>query len=148
MGSRHVWSNRVPRMSVVCAASCLLVGGLALSESNPGAPAGLTFRDIAYASAPVNVSKPTISGVAKRGQTLKASHGSWTNAPTYYSYQWKRCTRAGTGCSAIHNATGGRYKLTASDVGHTLRVQVKAYNAGGFSHPATSAHTAVVKPAG
>lgn len=134
-------------MSAVCAASCLLVGGLALSQSSPpGATSGLTFRDIAYASAPVNVSKPKISGGAKRGRTLKASHGTWKNSPTSYSYQWKRCNHSGAGCKRIQGATGHTHKLSASDVGHTIRVQVVASNTGGSSHPATSAHTAVIKP--
>jgi len=146
MRNRHEWSNRLPRMSVICAASCLLVGGLALSQSNPPGGSGLTFRDIAYASAPVNVSKPKISGVPNRGRTLKASHGSWTNAPTFYSYQWKRCNHSGANCKAIHNAIKQSHKLTAADVGHTIRVRVIAYNTGGSSHPATSKHTAVIKP--
>lgn len=134
-------------MTAVCAASCLLVGGLALSQSNPPGAPGLTFRDIAYASKPVNVSKPKISGVARRGRTLKASRGSWKNTPTSYRYQWKRCNRSGAGCTRIHGATGKTHKLTASDVGHTIRVQVIASNAGGSSRPAVSAHTAVIKPA-
>ncbi|HEY2141022.1 MAG TPA: hypothetical protein VGG98_03050, partial [Solirubrobacteraceae bacterium] len=108
---------------------------------------GVTFRDIAYASAPVNLSPPKISGIAKRGRTLKASHGSWTNAPTFYSYKWKRCSRSGANCSPIHGATAQGYKLTAADVGHAIRVQVVAFNPGGSSKPATSAHTAVIKPA-
>ena len=119
-----------------------------MSQSNPpgGAP-GLTFRDIAYASAPVNISPPKISGVAMRGRTLKGSHGSWKNAPTSYSYQWERCKRSGAGCKQIHLAIGRTYKLTVSDVGHTIRLQVVASNAGGSGRPATSAHTAVIKPA-
>src|SRR5437764_2828283 len=37
---------------------------------------------------PVNSSPPTISGTAQQGKTLSESHGTWTNSPTSYTYQW------------------------------------------------------------
>lgn len=133
-------------MTALCVASCLLVGGLALSESSPSrGTAGLTFRDIAYASKPVNVSPPKISGVSKKGKTLTTSRGKWTNSPLTFAFQWERCSRSGGSCKSIHHATGDTLKLTDSDVGHTLRVTVIASNSGGSSKPARSSHTGVVK---
>jgi hypothetical protein len=137
-------------MTAVCAASCLLVGGLALSQSTrTGSTSGLTFRDIAYTSRPVNVTKPKITGVAKKGKTLKASHGTWKNNPTSYTYHWERCNHSGGSCTRIHGSTGNAashtLKLTAADVGHTIRVKVIASNSAGPSKPAKSGHTAVVK---
>ena len=88
---------------------------------------------------------PTISGVATQGQTLTESHGRWTNNPTSYVYQWENCDSSGNSCSAIAGASGQNYKLTASDVARTIRVQETAINAGGSSSPARSAATAVVQ---
>ena len=96
---------------------------------------------------PANTALPTISGNLTEGQTLTEAHGTWTNAPTSYSYQWQDCDNAGNNCSDIAGATAQTYTLTGSDVGLTIRVQETAGNAGGASTPASSAATAVVQPA-
>ena len=93
----------------------------------------------------MNTSLPTISGTAEQGQTLTEQHGSWTNEPIGYAYQWEGCDTAGNNCTAIAAATGQSYTLAAADVGHTVRVQETASNAGGESSPATSAATAIVQ---
>src|SRR2546422_592767 len=95
---------------------------------------------------PINTSPPTISGTAQQGQTLTEAHGTWTNSPTSFSYQWQQCDSGGFNCSAITGATSQTYVPVAADVGHTLRVQETASNAGGSSSPATSDQTAVVTP--
>ena len=83
--------------------------------------------------APENTSLPTITGTAQQGQTLTEEHGAWTNSPTGYNYQWLRCNASGTGCSSISGATAQTYAPVAADVGHELRVQETASNAGGSS---------------
>jgi len=93
---------------------------------------------------PVNVSLPSVTGVATSGQSLKASGGSWSNNPSGYAYQWEDCDTAGLHCSLIPNATAQTYTLTSADVGHRLRVKETATNAGGAGSPATSAATAIV----
>jgi hypothetical protein len=45
----------------------------------------------AAAGLPENVELPEITGPAPPGQTLSVSTGSWTNAPTSFSYQWLDC---------------------------------------------------------
>ena len=40
---------------------------------------------------PEIVNNPIVSGQATRGYSLVTSNGSWTNSPTSYSYQWRRC---------------------------------------------------------
>jgi hypothetical protein len=92
---------------------------------------------------PANRSLPTISGTPKVGKKLTASHGAWTNLPTY-TYRWLRCTSAGTSCKAISAATTLSYKPVAADKWHRLEVRVTATNAAGIVS-ATSAPTAVVK---
>ena len=94
--------------------------------------------------APTNTAPPTIGGVAQQGKTLTEAHGAWTNSPTGYTYLWLRCDSAGANCSAISGATAQTYVLVAADVGHTIRVQETAGNAGGESAPASSSPTAEV----
>ena len=71
---------------------------------------------------PVNTALPTVSGTAVEGQTLSATNGSWEGSPSSYTYQWEDCNTAGEGCANISKATSSTYKLTSTDVGHTLRV--------------------------
>jgi hypothetical protein len=97
--------------------------------------------------APSSVASPVLSGAAGQGQLLSTSEGSWMHAPSGYGYTWQRCSASGTGCSAISGATAAAYRLTASDVGHTVRAGVSARNAAGTSaSPATTAATSVVVP--
>jgi YVTN family beta-propeller protein len=114
---------------------------------NGGANAQTTRSVTVPPPAPVNSTLPSIAGIAQQNLALTEVHGTWTNSPTGYSYQWLRCNSAGEGCSAISGATGQTYTLLAEDVGHRLRVQETASNAGGSSAPAVSAATAVVLPA-
>ena len=98
---------------------------------------------IQAAGAPVNVSPPTITGVAQVGQTLTASTGSWNGNPTGYAFQWQRCSSSGGACVNIAGGVSGTYVLTATDTGSTVRVTVTATNAVGTAS-ATSAATTVV----
>jgi PKD repeat protein/lysophospholipase L1-like esterase len=95
---------------------------------------------------PVDISPPTISGTAQQGKELAEEHGSWENNPTSYKLEWKRCNKEGEACESIDGAEGQPYTLTATDVGHTIRVAETAKNAGGTSEPATSTPTSVVVP--
>ena len=42
---------------------------------------------------------------AQQGQTLSASAGSWSNSPTSFGYQWRRCSSSGSSCADIPSAT-------------------------------------------
>jgi hypothetical protein len=87
---------------------------------------------------------PHISGKAKVGKKLTASHGAWSGTPSAYRYQWLRCNARGSSCKNIGKATQAKYKVTKRDAKHRLRVKVTAVNAAG-SAAATSGATAVVK---
>jgi hypothetical protein len=124
----------------------------AAGPSNPfGTPTTDTEQASLYAlytqtqgSPPVNLTAPTITGTAQQGQTLTEHHGSWTNEPTNYGYQWLQCDASGSSCAAITGAKGQTYSPVEGDVGHTIEVQETASNAGGSSAPVSSAATAKV----
>jgi len=97
-------------------------------------------------SAPRNTSAPTISGIAKVGQTLTADDGTWTGNPTAFSYAWQECDADIASCATIVGATSKTYGVKANDLGFRLRVRVTARNANG-SRRAYSAITAIVQPA-
>lgn len=112
------------------AVTVLAVAGLSNAASN---------------AAPVNTAEPKISGTAQVGQTLTASQGSWSNSPTSFSYQWRRCNAQANGCANIGGADTSTYLVRGNDEGDTIRVRVTAKNADG-SATATSNATDVVKP--
>jgi hypothetical protein len=88
--------------------------------------------DTVKANAPANTKAPSVSGSWVEGQTVTVSPGTWSGAaPITYSYQWLRCNSSGGSCSAIGGATAATYKLTATDVGHKVRVNVTGKNSGG-----------------
>src|SRR5207302_887412 len=124
-------------------------------SSGPTNPFGSVTTDgeqtslyASYLAVPVNTAPPTITGTPKQGQTLTEVHGSWTNSPTSFSYQWLQCNGEGTlaSCTPISGATKQEYVPVEGDVGHKLRVEETASNAGGAGKAATSEATAVVLP--
>ena len=96
---------------------------------------------------PRKLRPPTIVGIARVGQRITASPGSWSSRPASYRYAWERCNPAGKRCHTISRAKGKSYTLRAADLGSTLRVSVIASNRAGRSRPAVSAQTAVVTSA-
>jgi hypothetical protein len=103
-------------------------------------------------AAPVNVTEPQISGSAVVGQMLAATTGEWSNDPTSFGFQWRRCPANGgfddaSNCSVITGATSGTYLLVAADVGATIRVRVRAVNADGSGTKASNATDLVVSAA-
>jgi hypothetical protein len=84
---------------------------------------------------------PSLSGTAQQGSTLTADRGGWSGtAPIKYDYTWQRCDANGNACvTFIAHSRTTSYTLTSSDVGHTLRLEVTAYNSRGtrsaFSNP-------------
>ena len=94
--------------------------------------------------APTTGGQPTVTGTTTNLNTLTEHHAAWTDSPTGYSYQWRRCSSAGTGCGDISGSTLPTHRLIDADVGHTLVVVETATNGAGTGTGATSAPTAVI----
>jgi hypothetical protein len=142
-GSSYVLVADDATKTIRCAVTAFNgVGNSAVATSAQSAAiAGLT------PAVPVNSDLPVISGTPTRGNVLAASTGSWTNAPTSYTYQWQRCDSAGANCVNIASATSNTYTLTSTDVTKRIRCGVIATNGSGAGTVAYSlATTAVVEP--
>src|SRR5204863_9533132 len=88
---------------------------------------------------------PSIRGATREGSTLTAENGKWRGtAPITFAYQWRRCDATGANCVDIAAATAKTYTLVAADVGHRMRVLVRASNSAGSSS-AASTPTSLVK---
>jgi subtilisin family serine protease len=114
--------------------------------SSPATSSATAIVTSGTPSPPTNVSPPKITGTAQQGKTLTEIHGEWTNGPTGFTYQWLQCSSRGKTCVAIAGAAGQTHVPVAGDVGHTIKIQETAHNAGGASSPATSSATAIVSP--
>jgi hypothetical protein len=86
---------------------------------------------------PQDQTAPVISGVAKLGNDLSCSSGSWTDSPISYSYQWNRDG------NPLVGATSHTYTVASGDQGATLTCTVTATNAWGAGAPATSGEVTV-----
>jgi RTX calcium-binding nonapeptide repeat (4 copies)/Bacterial pre-peptidase C-terminal domain/Subtilase family len=130
---------------------------VAFQPSTPGtytlrvtsrAGGGGYFLDISGATStqPVNGAPPTVTGVMREGELVRAQAGAWSGTqPVSFAFQWQRCDSAGALCSPLPGIAGDAYELTPGDVDSTIRVHVTATNPAGSSS-ATSARTAVVVP--
>jgi len=96
--------------------------------------------------APVNTTRPTVTGTAEEGNTLTANDGTWSGDPTSFTYQWQQCDSDGSNCVNISGATQKTYAVDSGDVGFRLRVLVTAHNDKG-SATSPSGPTAIVDPA-
>ncbi|MFE0627378.1 hypothetical protein ACFW3D_10435, partial [Streptomyces sp. NPDC058864] len=93
---------------------------------------------VAKGAAPKATKAPAISGTAKVGRTLTASHGTWTPAPASYRYQWYASGKA------ISGATKSKLVLKSAQRGKKITVKVTAVRGGHSSGVATSRATAAV----
>jgi hypothetical protein len=94
---------------------------------------------------PAATTAPSVAGSARRGSTLTARVGVWTNSPTGYGYQWQRLIASGW--EDIDGATAPTYVATTRDLGRRLRVAVIASNQDG-SASAASGTTAAIGASG
>jgi hypothetical protein len=100
-----------------------------------------------YLGPPCLIQEPAIIGGANPtpGTQLSSTVGEFSNKPSSYARLWLRCDAAGDNCAEIAPPrTRKGYSVRGADVGHTLRLQVIASNAGGESEPGLSDPTGVV----
>lgn len=83
------------------------------------------------AGVPNNTTKPNLTGSPGLGVRLGISHGSWTNSPVAFGYQWLDCNAQGKDCTPIAGATNPNYTIGTSDLGHIVGVTETATNGGG-----------------
>jgi hypothetical protein len=115
--------------AVVAAWAGMLAGGDAATAGSAADP-------------PKNTAKPTISGAAREGETLRATPGSWSGTqPMTFSYQWFRCSSQMSNCGTVQGATSSEFKLTTTDVGKRLLVVVTAKNSAGAANAQVSTET-------
>ncbi|WP_330289104.1 Tat pathway signal protein [Streptomyces sp. NBC_00576] len=82
---------------------------------------------------------PKVTGTVKVGAKVTAAPGSWSAAPSSYSFQWKADGKA------IAGATAAAYVVPAGQLGRKLSVTVTAVKGGWKSGSATSAAVAVAR---
>ncbi|PUB24016.1 hypothetical protein C8K30_110160 [Promicromonospora sp. AC04] len=83
--------------------------------------------------------RPTITGTAKVGSTLKAVRGTWTPQPSTVKYQWK------VGGVAVTGATDYWFKVPASAKGKRIAVVVTGSKPGYVTKTVTSPLTSVIR---
>jgi hypothetical protein len=93
---------------------------------------------------PATSSAPTVTGIARTGETLTTSNGTWTGTPTSYSYQWQRSATSGGVYTNISSATSNTYEVSDTDVGYFIKASVSATNGIGTSSAALSSATVAV----
>ena len=91
-------------------------------------------------TAPENTKKPEVLGVARVGETLTCSEGSWKGSqPLTFKFQWLR------GGSAISGATGNTRLVEKEDAGKSLSCKVTAENKQGKAEALSAAVTVAVE---
>ena len=88
-------------------------------------------------NAPTNTRLPGLAGALRQGSTLTVDHGSWSGTrPIRFDYTWQRCDQNGNGCITFiaHNAGATSYTLGVADAGHTMKIEVTAYNSHGTGY--------------
>ena len=93
---------------------------------------------------PVNTVAPTISGGAYVGVTLTCNHGTWTDSPTGYGYQWQVSADGSTGWTNIGMQTTSSYTPVPDDLTKFIRCAVTATNTAGTSIPIYTASSAAI----
>ena len=115
-------------------ASDLDVAGEARVTVSSPAPGGgvsgsrvLTIQGPAAVSPPRTLAPPVVSGSPRVGELLSCSTGTWSNAPTGFTFAWLRMG------VPIPGANAAGHQVVAADAARGLACRVEASNAGGTS---------------
>jgi hypothetical protein len=96
----------------------------ATNAGGSGQASSAAVVPVASVQAPVNQTRPAITGTAAVANVLSCSQGTWTNSPTGFAYQWIR-----NGTTVV--GTASSYTVQPADAGQALTCAVTASNAGG-----------------
>jgi len=104
-----------------------------------------TLAIVAAAGAPVVQSAPALSA-ASASEPLTATSGTWSGAPTGYSYEWYACSPAPGSCDpvTVFSSLLDSFSPGVDEDGESLEVAVVATNASGSSAAAFSAPSAPI----
>lgn len=100
-------------------------------------PEGNSLTEPVPGGVPTVVTNPVVTGSPRVGQTLTATNGVWSGAPTAYTIRWQALSQGGA-WTPIAGATGNTLVLTPDEEGKRVRAEVQATNATGASAWATS----------
>jgi hypothetical protein len=104
------------------------------SGSSTSKPTGVV---VSSGEAPTNTRLPSLDGALRQGSTLTVDRGRWSGTrPIRFDYTWQRCDQSGNNCITFiaHNSGATSYTLGVADVGHTMKIEVTAYNAHGTGY--------------
>lgn len=121
------------------------VRAVVTATNSTGSTAASSLRTPAITPlAPINLTLPTIGGIARHRQVLSATTGSWRGSvPISYAYQWQKCDKAAANCADIPDETDAAYVVRLGDGGSTLRVAVTASNSAGAATAASAPTTLI-----
>ena len=110
-----------------------------VTASNPdGTAVAVTPATPAVAaSPPANTVQPSVTGIARRGNTLSSTTGAWSGTGNTLTLQWQRSADGGSTWSNIAGATGPLYTLQVADEGDPIRLLVIAANPDGSASAAS-----------
>ena len=106
-----------------------------ITKISTSLPTKVILNGKPFTKAPI----PTITGTLKVGKVLTAKAGIWYPVATKVTYQWLR------NLVPITGATAKTYKLTAADLGTSIRVRVVATKAGYATTAKASRPSAAIK---
>ncbi|MFI1723226.1 Tat pathway signal protein [Streptomyces sp. NPDC020489] len=116
----------------------LTVTVTAVKEGWQSGTAGSGAVTVAKGNAPKANKLPVISGTAQVGKTLKTTKGTWSPAPTTYSYQWY------ANGTKISGATRSSLVLKSAQQGKKITMKVIAHRTGHKDGTAVSKATRTV----
>ena len=148
IGGSSIGGNGSNNNSAIAATNAVANTGSGGGGSNNGTAggggSGIIIVRFSLPAVPFNSAAPTISGVARTGETLTALTGTWSGSPTSFTYQWKRSATSGGVYSDMATAINPTYVVSDSDVGYVIKVSVIATNSVGSSSASESLETLAV----
>lgn len=115
-------------------------GSMWVAETFPGKIAKVLSGQVPMIASPPGIMSPTNPNV---GSVLTAANGSWSYAPTSYTYAWQRCSSQAVNTCTAQVSTAWQYTVQAADANQYLRLGVAASSANGKSTTEYSAPVSV-----